>query len=92
MRAEAEQVPAPWLHPQQRPGHTQTHAGFSPGLRGLGQVGYLAPLSPATPAMGPGCPHHPVTMVSIQLFIPEGKNVSRKETKTEKGNSLELSV
>lgn len=55
-------------------------------------AGLSCPLPGATPAPGPGCPHHPVTMVPIQPFIPEGKNVSRKETKTEKGNSQELSV
>lgn len=55
-------------------------------------AGLRCPLPGGTPAPGPGCPHHPVTMVPIQPFIPEGKNVSRKETKTEKGNSQELSV
>lgn len=44
------------------------------------------------PTVRLGCSHYPVTMGPIQPLIPEGKSVSRKETKTEKGNSLELSV
>ncbi|XP_071433786.1 basic proline-rich protein-like [Pithys albifrons albifrons] len=70
------------------------HAQGSLLWRGLAQVGPGCPraLPAASPAVGSGCPHHPVTMGPMQPLIPEGKNVSRKETKTEKGNSQELSV
>lgn len=81
VRAGAEQVPVSRL--RQRTRHTR-------GLL-LSRVPVQAGCLLGATA-GSGCPHHPVTMVPIQPFIPEGKNVSRKETKTEKGNSLGLSV
>lgn len=79
---------------RQLPGHKLTHTGVFPFQedRHRRVAGHRRSLPGATPAVGSGCPHHPVTMVPIQPFIPEGKNVSRKETKTEKGNSLELSM
>lgn len=93
VQAAAQQVPAPGSTLRERPGHTRTRGGFSPS-EGTGTGGCWVLLCSAHyhPTVGSGCSHHPVTMGPIQPSIPEGKSVSRKETKTEKGNSLELSV
>lgn len=82
-----------WLHSPGAPGaHADTRRVFS--FRGDRHRWVLVLLCSAHyhPTVGSGCSHHPVTMGPIQPLIPEGKSVSRKETKTEKGNSLELSV
>lgn len=81
------------LHSPGVPGaYADTRRVFPTEGSGTGGCWVLRSSAHCHPTVGSGCSHHPVTMGPIQPLIPEGKSVSRKETKTEKGNSLELSV